>query len=124
MKGLVTSCGNYVTKEAVGIYSTDAPEKPFAPKDPASYQAALNADKGRVSIEAANGAAKIETYTVMHGRTGPSYAIIMAVLEDGSRCIANTREDPELLADLVANDYMGVRGTVAHSDRLNIFMPG
>ncbi len=124
MKGLVTSCGNYVTKEAVGIYSTDAPEKPFAPKDPATYQAALNADKGRVSIEAANGAAKIETYTVMHGRTGPSYAIIMAVLEDGSRCIANTREDPELLADLVANDYMGVRGTVAHSDGLNIFTPG
>ncbi len=124
MKGLVTSCGNYVTKEAVGIYSTDAPEKPFAPKDPATYQAALNADKGRVSIEAANGAAKIETYTVMHDRAGPSYAIIMAVLEDGSRCIANTREDPELLADLVANDYMGVRGTVAHSDRLNIFTPG
>jgi len=123
MKGLVTSCGNYVTKEAVGIYSTDAPDKPFAPKDPATYQAALNADKGRTSVEVANGGAEIETYTVMHDRAGPSYAIIKAVLEDGSRCIANTAEDPALLADLVANDYMGARGTVTHADGLNIFTP-
>ena len=123
MKGLVTSCGNYVTKEAVGIYSTDAPDKPFAPKDPATYQAALNADKGRTSVEVANGGAEIETYTVMHDRAGPSYAIIKAVLEAGSRCIANTAEDPALLADLVANDYMGARGTVAHADGLNIFTP-
>jgi acetyl-CoA C-acetyltransferase len=123
MKGLVTSCGNYVTKEAVGIYSTDAPDRAFAPKDPSVYQAALNADKGRTSIEAASGAAEIETYTVMHDRAGPSYAIIMAILEDGRRCIANTAEDPELLADMVANDYMGAQGSVSHGDGLNIFTP-
>ena len=123
MKGLVTSCGNYVTKEAIGIYSTDAPEGPFAPKDPSLYQAAINADMGRPSVEAANGGAEIETYTVMHDRAGPSYAIIMAILDDGSRCIANTANDPDLLADLVANDYMGAPGMVAHTDGLNIFTP-
>ncbi|MDP6876791.1 MAG: acetyl-CoA acetyltransferase, partial [Alphaproteobacteria bacterium] len=123
MKGLVTSCGNYVTKEAVGIYSTDAPDRPFAPKDPSIYQAAISADKGRPSVEAGSGGAEIETYTVMHDRAGPSYAIIMAILEDGSRCIANTPDDPDLLADLVANDYMGARGSLAHGDGLNIFTP-
>ncbi|MBT4490989.1 MAG: acetyl-CoA acetyltransferase [Rhodospirillaceae bacterium] len=123
MKGLVTSCGNYVTKEAVGIYSTEAPHKPFAPKDPNIYQSVLNADKGRASTEAANGAATIETYTVMHDRAGPSFAILMGLLDDGSRFIANTPEDPELLSEMVANDYMGAQGRVAHNDGLNIFTP-
>ncbi len=123
LKGLVTSCGNYVTKEAVGIYSTDAPDKPFAPKDPGLYQAALNADKGRTSVAAARGAAEIETYTVMHDRAGPSFAIVMGLLDDGSRFIANTPDDPDLLRDMVENDYMGASGKVTHNDGLNIFTP-
>jgi acetyl-CoA C-acetyltransferase len=123
MKGLVTSCGNYVTKEAVGIYAADAPDKPFAPKDPAVYQAALNANKGRTSVEAAEGSAVIETYTVMHDRAGPSFAIVMGLLDDGSRFIANTTEDPELLREMVDRDFMGARGSVASSDGLNIFTP-
>jgi acetyl-CoA C-acetyltransferase len=32
MKGLVTSNGNYVTKQSAGIYSTDAPGKPLRRK--------------------------------------------------------------------------------------------
>ena len=124
MKGLVTSNGNYVTKQSAGIYSTDAPEKPFAPKDPDIYQSVINADKGRATVEAANGAAEIETYTVMHDRAGPSFAIVMGLLEDGRRFIANTPDDPALLSDMVANDYLGARGRVAHDDGLNIFTPG
>ncbi len=124
MRGMVTSNGNYVTKQSVGIYSTDEPERPFAPKDPAIYQAAINADKGRSSVEAANGAAEIETYTVMHDRAGPTYAIVMGLLDDGRRFIANTAQDPDLLAEMVANDYMGAKGRVTSSDGLNVFAPG
>jgi len=123
MKGLVTSNGNYVTKQSAGIYSTDAPVSPFAPKDPEIYQAVINADKGRRSVEAANGAAEIETYAVMHDRAGPSYAVLFGLLADGSRFIANTPDDPALLADMVDNDYLGARGSVAHGDGLNIFSP-
>jgi acetyl-CoA C-acetyltransferase len=123
LKGLVTSNGNYVTKQSAGIYSTDAPEKPFAPKDPAVYQAAINADKGRATVEAANGPAEIETYTVMHDRAGPSFAILMGLLPDGRRFIANTQDDPALLADMVSRDYLGVRGKVANNEGLNIFRP-
>ena len=123
MKGLVTSNGNYVTKQSAGIYSTDAPEKPFAPKDPEIYQAVINADTGRTAVEAANGPAEIETYTVMHDRAGPSYAILFGLLQDGSRFIANTPDDPGLLADMVSNDYLGARGMVANDEGLNIFVP-
>ncbi|MDP7549416.1 MAG: acetyl-CoA acetyltransferase [Alphaproteobacteria bacterium] len=123
MKGLVTSNGNYVTKQSAGIYSTDAPDKPFAPKDPGIYQAVINANKGRRSVEAAQGAAEIETYAVMHDRAGPSYAIVMGLLEDGRRFIANTPDDGALLADMVGNDYLSAPGKVAHDEGLNIFTP-
>ena len=123
LKGLVTSNGNYVTKQSAGIYSTEAPDRPFAPKDPAIYQAAIDADKGRHAVEAASGAATIETYTVMHDRAGPSYAILMGLLADGSRFIANTPDDPALLADMVSRDYLGAHGNVANGDGLNIFTP-
>jgi len=123
MKGLVTSNGNYVTKQSAGIYSTDAPEKPFAPKDPEIYQAVINSDKGRRSVETPNGAAEIETYAVMHDRAGPSYAVLFGLLEDGSRFIANTPDDPGLLAHMTGNDYLGARGKVAHNEGLNIFTP-
>ena len=35
-KGMVTANGNYVTKQSAGIYSTEAPSKPFAPEIPTS----------------------------------------------------------------------------------------
>ncbi len=122
-KGLVTANGNYVTKQSAGIYSTDAPKKPFAPKDPAIYQAAINADKGPATIEAPSGRGTIETYTVIHDRKGPSYAILFARLPDGRRFIANTLDDAGLLADMTHRDYLGVSGTVTSANGLNVFRP-
>lgn len=122
-KGLVTANGNYVTKQSAGIYSTDATSRPFAPKDPKVYQAEIDADKGPAVAESANGAAAIETYTVMHDRKGPSYAILFGRLDDGTRFIANTPDDGNLLADMTARDYIGVKGRVTSADRRNTFVP-
>jgi len=44
-------------------------------------------------------------------------------LDDGSRFIANTPDDPALLAEMVANDYLGAAGKVASNDGLNVFTP-
>jgi acetyl-CoA C-acetyltransferase len=122
-KGMVTANGNYVTKQSAGIYSTEPPAKPFAPKDPATYQATIDADKGPPVAEVANGRATIETYTVMHDRKGPSYAILFGRLEDGRRFIANTPEDPALLQAMVDEDLMGAPGQVTHADGRNILVP-
>lgn len=122
--GLVTANGNYVTKQSAGIYSTTPTSKPFAPKDPAIYQATIDADKGPTVAEAADGAATIETYTVMHDRKGPSYAILFGRLADGRRFIANTPQDPKLLQQMVDNDMLGAAGRVTHKDGLNVFRPG
>lgn len=121
--GYVTANGNYVTKQSVGIYSTRPPEAPFAPRDPAEYQGEIDAVKGPAVAEAADGPARIETYTVMHDRKGPSYAILYGRLADERRFIANTPDDPALLADMVARDYMEATGRVRHEDGLNVFVP-
>lgn len=121
--GLVTANGNYVTKQSAGIYSTDMPEKPFAPADPKTYQARIDAEKGPEVAEHAEGAAEVETYTVMHDRKGPSYSILFGRLDDGRRFIANTPADPDLLADMERNDYLGRKGRVSTKDGLNTFAP-
>ena len=122
-KGLVTANGNYVTKQSAGIYSTTPATKPFKPKDPVIYQATIDNDKGPDVAEAANGRATVETYTVMHDRKGPSYAILFGRLDDGRRFIANTPDDANLLDDMVTRDMIGQAGRVTHKDGLNTFVP-
>jgi acetyl-CoA C-acetyltransferase len=120
----VTANGNYVTKQSAGIYSTEPPAKPFAPKDPALYQREIDGDKGPNVAVAPNGPANVETYTVMHDRKGPSYAILFGRLRDGQRFIANTPPDQGLLREMVERDMVGVRGRVTHRDGCNVFVPG
>ncbi|WP_416897900.1 MAG: acetyl-CoA acetyltransferase [Minwuia sp.] len=121
--GMVTANGNYVTKQSAGIYSTDMPETPFAPTDPATYQAKINADKGPEVAETAEGDAEIETYAVLHDRQGPAFSIVFGRLGDGRRFIANTEADPELLAEMEKVDYLGRKGRVSTKDGLNTFAP-
>jgi len=121
-KGLVTANGNYVTKQSAGLYSTE-PARPFAPKDPALYQGEIDADQGPTVAEAANGPATVETYTVMHERKGPAYAILFGRLRDGRRFIANTPPDQGLLREMVDRDMVGASGNVTHQDGRNHFVP-
>jgi acetyl-CoA C-acetyltransferase len=122
-RGMITANGNYVTKQSVGIYSTEPTEIAFAPKDPAVYQQAINDHKGPKVAEVAEGPAHVETYTVMHDRDGPSYAIMFGRLEDGRRFIANTPEDPVLLQNMVDEEFLDVQGQVTNREGQNIFMP-
>lgn len=122
-RGMVTANGNYITKQSAGIYSTTPPTMAFAPKDPSTYQRGIDSNKGPAVAEVANGSATIETYTVMHDRKGPSYAILFGRLGDGRRFIANTPDDPGLLQDMVDRDLIGTTGHVRHDNGLNLFVP-
>jgi acetyl-CoA C-acetyltransferase len=112
-----------VTKHSAGIYSTDAPARPFAPEDPATYQAELENVPHPPFAALAEGPATVETYTVMHDRQGPASAILFGRLDDGTRFIANTPEDPDLLADMEAKDQLGAKGRVANDGERNVFTP-
>lgn len=70
------------------------------------------------------GRAVIETYTVMHDRSGPSFAIVLGRLAaTNERFIANTPDDLATLNDLQARESLGRAGTVTQRGGLNIFTP-
>ncbi len=123
LKGLVTANGNYVTKHSAGIYSTDEPRKPFAPEDPARYQVALDAIAHPRFTDLASGAARIETYTVMNERSGPTAAIVIGRLDDDSRFMANVPADKDLLADMQRSDCVGRAATVSNDGTRNVVTP-
>ena len=122
-RGLVTANGNYLTKHSAGIYSTEAPAKPFAPANPALLQAELDALPRPALAELAEGSATVESYTVAHDGKGPSHAVVVGRLDDGTRFIANTPPDAALWAEMETADFLGRPGQVRHDGRINCFTP-
>ncbi len=124
-KGLVTANGNYITKHAAGIYSTEPVEKPYAPTPEETLQAKLDAIPGSPpKTDLASGPATIETYTVIHGRGGvPDFGLVIGRLSDGTRFMSNTPDDEALLRDMTARDYLGAAGKVANDGKRNTFTP-
>jgi len=121
-KGMCTSNGYYVTKHGIGLYSTTPTVGKWQRENPANYQKSLDAmDHPRVE-EKPDGSAKIETYTVMHGRNGPEFGIVMGRLDaDGARFVSHVTE-PAGVHSLMDQDSLGRPGRVATTDTgLNIF---
>ncbi len=123
-RGLVTANGNYLTKHSAGIYSTDEPDRPFAPVDPATVQAELDRRPAPETTDTPDGAATVETWTVMHQRGAPDYAIVYGKTTDGRRFIANTPDDPALLSEMTRNEIIGAAGRVRTDNGQSVFTPG
>ncbi|HWZ44490.1 MAG TPA: acetyl-CoA acetyltransferase [Candidatus Saccharimonadales bacterium] len=122
--GLVTANGNYITKHSFGVYSTVPFDGPWRRESQGVLQAELNALPKAPFVEDASGAAVIETYTVMHGKTGPEFAVVMGRLKDnGHRFLANTPTEPALLLDLQERESLGRPGMVRHHGGRNVFVP-
>ena len=100
-------------------------QKAWRREAPSLLQAQLDALPKAPFTETPQGAAIIETYTVMHGRDGPEFAVVFGRLNDGGqRFIANLPDDPAGLWNLQNRDSLGRPGQVhrAESGR-NIFIP-
>jgi acetyl-CoA C-acetyltransferase len=122
--GLVTANGNYVTKHAAGLYSSTPVTRPWKREDPAILQRELDQLPKAAFTETPNGAATIETYTVIHSKLGPELGIVVGRLaESGVRFIANTPNEPALLADLESRDALSRPGIVRSVESCNIFAP-
>lgn len=120
--GLCTANGHNVTKHAAGIFSTVPTAGAWRREDPSQYQPTLDAMDKPILVEQAEGAAKIETYTVMHRPDGPEHGLIIGRLtETGQRFLANTAQDPAVLMDLQENGDVGREGTVQSDGDKNLF---
>ena len=108
-KGLVTANGGLLTKHALCIYSTDAPEKPFAW---ANLQDEVDAMPRREVTEEHDGSATIETYVVMYdAEAQPSTAHAACLLDDGSRTWANIADRATVTA-MTQEEFCGRAGKI------------
>jgi len=122
--GLVTANGNYITKHAAGLYSTTEMTRPWEREDPSVLQRELDALPKAPFTEKPNGRARIESYTVVHSKTGPELGIVIGRLtESGVRFLANTPNDPALFAELETRDALGRSGSVSSEGEHNVFVP-
>lgn len=102
--GMVTALGWYITKHAIGLYSTTPPAAGFRWE---SVQPAVDALPRREVVPDAEGPAVVETYTVMHERDGSrTTGHLVCRLPDGRRALAGTT-DPGTLESLTASEGCG-----------------
>lgn len=121
--GMVGANGGLVTKQAVGIYSTQPPQQPFE-SDDAAIQAEIDREPTLRLAQAPQGEATIETYAVLHGRSGPETGLVFGRLAaTGERFVAKTPSDAATLERLERDEALGLRGRVQPRESLNVFVP-
>ncbi len=124
-KGLCTANGWYLTKHAIGLYSTTPTQnKEWQRIAPAKLQAEIDAIEHPREIAKAEGAAKIETYTVIHGRQGPKHGLIIGRLVETDRRFVAQVKNPSERDRLMCRDACGLPGQVhPDADGFNIWTP-
>ena len=121
--GLLNANGWFITKHALGIYSTTPVDKAWKREAPADYQQPILEQPHPPFTEDPQGDACIETYTVLHGRQGVERGLIIGRLADGTRFVAQTPGDDETLGKLMQTDALGMSGTVNKVEGVNTFVP-
>ncbi|HET6811414.1 MAG TPA: hypothetical protein VFH50_10435 [Acidimicrobiales bacterium] len=105
-RGLVTANGGFISKHAMGVYSTDPASGPFRWED------ATPDMRLRDPAEGYAGPVKVDAYTVMHGREGPEVALFSLLDPQGRR--AWGRSDDALVMKAGVTEEL--IGRTAHID--------
>jgi acetyl-CoA C-acetyltransferase len=120
--GLCTGNGWYVTKHSAGIYSTKPTEGAWTREDPKSYQPEIDNEKHPRVVEAPNGSARVETYTVITDRRGKRFGLIVGRLnETDDRFLAHTLDDDATLNRMMEEEMLGRDGWVKPGNPTNLF---
>ncbi|HEY5072337.1 MAG TPA: acetyl-CoA acetyltransferase [Caulobacteraceae bacterium] len=123
--GLSTANGWYLTKQSIGVYSTNPPKAPFEREATEVIQREIDALDHPTIIERPQGAATVETYTVVHSRDGYRMGIVIGRDAEDRRFVANTPADEASLMRFEASEQVGARGVVslAEDGVHNLFVP-
>ncbi len=101
--GLVTANGGYLTKHALGIYSTEPPSGPFKAAD---VQDAVDRVPKTAVNEQYSGPATVEAYTVMHSADGPEHGVCALRTPAGERTWGRIT-DPGDMASMLEAEAIG-----------------
>lgn len=114
-KVLVGANGGYLSKHAVGIYSS-------TPRAPTFAAERAQGEAGRVAtVKQASGEARIETYTIKPGKGGNTEVIAVCRLNSSNeRFVANVHpEDATTLRTLLDKDPLGLAVTAQPTEERN-----
>lgn len=121
-KGLVLANGGFLTKESVGIYSTD-PQSGWTPNRRKKAQAEVDANAPMPIFETPT-SGTVESFVGLYKR-GEAYSGFIAGRSNGARFLARVSpEDQRSLHELVAGDPIGQHVTVEKGERGNFFRLG
>jgi acetyl-CoA C-acetyltransferase len=121
--GLCTALGWYITKHAIGIYSTRPVEGHWHREDPAETQARVDTLPSVEVEQEPSGPGTVESYTVIHGRNGPEKGVVVGRLLGGKRFVAHTPDDAGLWETMRREDFVGRSGHVRSEGGKNTFDP-
>lgn len=102
--GLVLANGGYLSKEAVGIYSTEKPER-FSSDNIAKAQAKMDALKAPAIAQKAE-SGKVQTFGVKYARGNAFEAYVIADTTQGERFVAKAANE-ETIAEMKDSDVIG-----------------
>lgn len=107
--GLVGANGGFLSTHAVGVYATTP--RPWKTCDSSDIQHKVNTLAAPAFTREPEGWARVETYTVVHGKTGPSEVIVVGRLDlTGERFIARSIDgDEDTLNAFTHNDGLQLR---------------
>ena len=105
-RGLVTAISGMITKQGVCIWSTEPPAAGYRSADVSAEAAAVTPEVPTVDAVEASGS--VLTWTVNADADGPSRALALVDLGDGTRALVEST-DRALAAHLVAHDIAGAQ---------------
>ncbi len=114
--GLVTANGGYLSKHALGVYSSAPPEVDFQHAD---VQAEVDVLPRREWVINHKGPATIESYTVMYDGDKPAMGHTACLLEDGRRTWANVT-DPDVMLAMTREEFCGRAGRIDGEGNIDV----
>jgi acetyl-CoA C-acetyltransferase len=122
--GLVHGLGWSCTKHALAVLGGTPPPRGWQRVDTRAIQAAVDATSAPAVVDAASGSARVETYTVVHGRDGaPERGVTIVRLADDRRTVAALPTDRDVLESFERAEGVGRTGRVAQAGDRNLFDP-
>jgi acetyl-CoA C-acetyltransferase len=122
--GLTHGLGWNCTKHALGVLGGAPPPRGWQRIDTTAIQTWVDAQPAPALVPEASGTARVETYTVVHGRDGaPERGVVFARLDGERRTIAILPPDRDVLEAFERREGVGRPGRVVHDGGRNRFDP-
>ena len=122
--GLVHGLGWSCTKHALAVLGGRPAPRGWQRVDTRAIQAAVDAAPAPVVVDTASGSARVETYTIVHGRDGaPERGVAIVRLADHRRTVASLPAERDVLESFERTEGVGRTGRLDQAGGRNVFDP-